>query len=359
MSNNLAYFGGGASWATLNHCRLIANAGRYGGGGASHCTLNHCTLSGNRATNYGGGACWGTLNNCVLTGNAVTAQSGSGGATSAGDDGESTLNNCTLAGNSTISPYGGNTGGAHRGTLNNCILYSNTAIMASFANYAGGTLKYCCTTPLAYGPGNFTNAPVFVDYAAGNLRLQSNSPCINAGTNYALATTDRDGRPRKVGGRVDLGAYEFQPGVSGGFIGYLEQYGLPSDGSADGADADADGLNNWQEWCCLTCPTNALSALRLLEPLARRRRCAGALGEHRRGDLSPVAEHEPVRVAVLPVTGDGSAWPGRQHQLPRHQRVQPGPAVLSRGRWGVSSRPAIRRRQPWCGDMTRVHGRCN
>ena len=30
------------------------------------------------------------------------------------------------------------------------------------------------------------------------------------------------------------------------------------------ADADADGLNNWQEWRCGTCPTNCLSALRLL-----------------------------------------------------------------------------------------------
>ena len=46
----------------------------------------------------------------------------------------------------------------------------------------------------------------------------------------------------------------------------LQQFGLPTDGSADLADADADGLNNWQEWRCGTCPTNANSALRLLSP---------------------------------------------------------------------------------------------
>ena len=52
----------------------------------------------------------------------------------------------------------------------------------------------------------------------------------------------------------------------GEFLGWLQQYGLPTDGSADATDPDADGLNNWQEWCCLTDPTNALSALRLLTP---------------------------------------------------------------------------------------------
>ena len=36
--------------------------------------------------------------------------------------------------------------------------------------------------------------------------------------------------------------------------------------SADATDPDADGHNTWQEWRCQTCPTNALSALRLLSP---------------------------------------------------------------------------------------------
>jgi hypothetical protein len=98
----------------------------------------------------------------------------------------------------------------------------------------------------------------------GNLRLQSNSPCINAGNNvYVSGTTDLDGRPRIVGGTVDIGAYEYQ----GPFNQWLQQYGLPTDGSADYADSDHDGLNNWQEWVCGTNPTNALSALRLVSAL--------------------------------------------------------------------------------------------
>ncbi len=116
------------------------------------------------------------------------------------------------------------------------------------ANPTPPFLNYCCTTLLpASGVGNMTNAPLFVNYAGGNLRLQSNSPCINSGNNaYVVGSTDLDGRPRIVGGTVDMGAYEFQPGVSGLFIGWLQQYGLSTDGSADYADTDGNGMNNWQ-----------------------------------------------------------------------------------------------------------------
>jgi hypothetical protein len=126
-------------------------------------------------------------------------------------------------------------------------------------------------TPLPRGIGNITLAPLFVDQAGGNLRLQSNSACINAGKNaYVADSTDLDGNPRIVGGTVDIGAYEFQtpsPMIS---YAWLQQYGLLTDGSADYTGPDGDGLNNWKEWRCLTDPTNALSVLRLLVPGADR-----------------------------------------------------------------------------------------
>jgi hypothetical protein len=245
--------GGGAHRGTLNNCTLTGNSGGYQGGGAYGGTLKNCWLAGNSARN-GGGVIASTLNNCTLTGNSASKVGG-------GASGGSWLNNCTLTGNSADSG-----GGVYFASLNNCIVYFNSA--PNGPNYAADriSLNYCCTTPMpTNGVGNITNEPLFVDYAGGNLRLQANSPCINAGFNaHAPGPTDLDGLPRIVRGTVDMGAYEYQG--SGSLISYawLQHYGLPTDGSADAMDPDADGHTTWEEWRCLTDPTNALSALRLL-----------------------------------------------------------------------------------------------
>jgi parallel beta-helix repeat protein len=257
ISNSAVGYGGGVSLSTLNNCTVTGNSASACGGGADASSLNNCTLRGNSAGG-GGGASWSGLNNCVLTGNS--ASWAGGGAYRV------MLDNCTVSGNSADSDGGG----VYGGWLANCIVYFNTApsgANCSLVYVSGGiSLDYCCTTLLpTNGIGNITNAPLFVDHAAGNLRLQSNSPCINAGNNaYQTTATDMDGNPRIVSGTVDIGVYEYQGTGSRISYAWLQHYGLPTDGSADDAHGDADGMNNWQEWVCGTCPTNPLSALRLI-----------------------------------------------------------------------------------------------
>jgi hypothetical protein len=258
--------GGGASGGTLYNCTLDYNSAAGSGGGATGCTLNNCILTGNSASTSsssgganatGGGATGCTLNNCTL---AYNSASTSGYFLNAygGGAAYSTLNNCILTGNSAVntiySPYYPPTGQGYGGaatycTLNNCIIFSNMVNNCSVCD-----LDYFCTTSLCW----FSN-PLLV--ASGSLRLEPNSPCINAGNNsYATIATDLDGNPRISGGTVDIGAYEFQSPVSRISYAWLQQYGLPISAATDAADPDGDGVDNWHEWLASTDPTNPLSS---------------------------------------------------------------------------------------------------
>jgi hypothetical protein len=154
--------------------------------------------------------------------------------------------------------------------LDSIIYYNESPFGSDNGFFAGGSVKYCCTTPLPNGSvASITNEPGFVDLTNGDLRLQSNSPCINAGMNLsAPVTSDIGGNPRIAGGTVDIGAYEFQSPASTVSYAWLQQYGLPMDDSSDTSDPDGDGLTNWQEWRAGTDPTNASSVLHVLSATA-------------------------------------------------------------------------------------------
>jgi hypothetical protein len=237
--------GGGAESCTLYRCTLTGNSANDVGGGADVCVLYDCTLTGNSTSGLGGGVESCTLFNSVLSGNTAFQSGGADGCT---------LYNCTLVGNYCNESGGGLGGGAGYSTLNNCIIYYNNG-----NNNFHSDLYYCCTAPLpADGWGNFTNEPAFASVASGDFHLQSNSVCINAGNNaYVIATNDLDDNRRISGGTVDIGAYEFQNPSSALSYAWLQRYGLTNNGSADYADPDGDGLNNWNEWLADTSPLNA------------------------------------------------------------------------------------------------------
>jgi len=195
-NNGASEYGGGAQGSTLLNCLVTANQSKNGGAGA-WVAFEDCVLSNNSAT-WGGAAYFGSLRNCLIISNSATVNGGGGWKSDF-------LIGCTVVGNTA----GGAGGGAYFCALRNCIVFYNAA--ASGQNHSDSTLHYSCTTPLPPGGvGNITNEPIFVDGLNGNLRLQPNSPCINAGNNaYVSGNTDLDGNPRIVCGKVDMGAYEF------------------------------------------------------------------------------------------------------------------------------------------------------
>ena len=157
---------------------------------SSNAIVANCLIASNTAFYNGGGAYQGTLNNCLVSSNGVTLSSGAAAACN------NNLNSCTVVSNSV---YGVSGTGQYRCMLTNCIVYYNAS-----GNCNGGTLCYCCTTPLASGAGNFAAAPQF--FADGH--LTSTSPCRGAGTNLVTGT-DIFGQPWL--NPPSVGCAEWQP----------------------------------------------------------------------------------------------------------------------------------------------------
>ncbi len=145
---------------------------------------------------------------------------------------EAYITNCTFFRNH--AQYAGGLYGDYIGPfVNNCILWGNTT------DWGGSSLEtkqisgvssidYSCVegwTGDLGGVGNIGDDPLFVDPDAGDCRLLSGSPCIDAADNTALPVdvlTDLDGNPRYVDDPttvdtgfgdppiIDMGAFEYQ-----------------------------------------------------------------------------------------------------------------------------------------------------
>ena len=255
ISNNTALgAGGGVYGSTLTACLVTGNSETSndgGGGGAAFSILNNCIISYNNAVDFGGGMNFGTATNCLIIGN--TTQYTGGGCANA------TIVNCDIIGNTANLAWGD----AAACLVDNCILYYNsvTNFYSNVSGFFGQNLNNSCTATNG-GGGNITNEPAFVNMAGGDFHLSSNSPCINAGKNsFVVGTNDLDGNPRIVGGTVDIGCYEYKSPASVLSYAWAQQYGLPTDGSADFLDSDGTGMNNWQKWIAGLNPTNPASVL--------------------------------------------------------------------------------------------------
>ena len=204
---------GGSAVGTHIHDNVTAEKG----GGVyflSDGSLDRCRLTRNRVTlsrGQGGGAYCdggGTIRNTAAFANSASR---SGGGIFC-EDGR--VSNCTVVRNEA-----GFAGGIHcydRGVVENSIVFENQGESHSGNWYyrgAFGGFRYSCLEPLAEGEGNFTNAPGFLSLHAGDLRLSSLSPCVDAGDQnpWMGSATDLDGNPRIMGDGVDIGACESGP----------------------------------------------------------------------------------------------------------------------------------------------------
>jgi hypothetical protein len=130
----------------------------------------------------------------------------------------STVTNCTFIGNS--ADYGGGMYSTSNSIPNvsNCIFWGDSP--DEIDNSASTSVVTYCDVQGGYiGTGNINADPCFVDANnpdpnLRNFRLSPESLCIDAGDpNYICGPdeTDLDGNPRVVGGRIDMGAYEYSP----------------------------------------------------------------------------------------------------------------------------------------------------
>jgi len=272
-----------ASDPLITDAVFIHNAASYGGGlfngfnELGNPVLMNVVFSGNQASEGGGMMGYyhssPTLTNVIFSGNRSTL---GGGGMRNWNHNSPILTNVTFAGNSTGTEgsaiYNGD---GSNPLLQNVIAWNNEsgnpgpaifnddayepctpAIRFSLVQGCnpGGVWNSVCganngnnlpdADPLFVAPQPAGNAPT----AAGNYRLQTASPAINAGDNAAdldgtgpltatlsAVPSDLDGNPRIVNTAVDLGAYEHQgfPCPAGGVV-YV--------------DADAPGPHTGASW---------------------------------------------------------------------------------------------------------------
>lgn len=187
----------------------------------------NCIFTGNTSLSSGAGVtnqnASPTFINCVFFGN--TSTDAPGGGMFNFNTAFPTLINCSFSGNR--SKRGQSIAGepSSSPTLINCILWGSNDELNDPA-----TVSYSIVQGGYSGTGNLNQDALFVDAAAGNLRLQACSPAINAGSDAANTTDkDLDAAARKVG-TIDMGAYEFQ--------------GTPRSVATFYKDNDGDGYGN-------------------------------------------------------------------------------------------------------------------
>ena len=179
------------------NCVVQNNHSETFGGGMYNGVAVNTSFIGNSADD-GGGMFYGKAINCLFDGNSALYNGGGLSSVQA--------YNCTVVNNHASMSIGG----MGWGVAYNTIFCSNSAPVA--ANYWSVSFSNSSSPDMTNSGvnGNIAAIPKFIDASSSDYRLAFNSPCINAGRNsYVTTSNDLDGNLRIVGGVVDMGAYEY------------------------------------------------------------------------------------------------------------------------------------------------------
>jgi len=233
-SGGAACFSGGAP--TLTNMAFKGNLASSGAGGAvlvqdsSAPTITGALFSGNQAVD--GGALASYSSSPVLTNIAMASNTASyrGGAVYV-NAGSPTLTNVSIGGNTGANGTALYVGNSATPLIANSIIWGNLPVGGAPISMQGEatavTITYSLVQGGAAGTGNLDADPLFLNVAAGDLRLAPGSPAIDAGLNAAVpegVTMDLSGAARLVDGdgdttaTVDMGAYEYGASAATAFL---------------------------------------------------------------------------------------------------------------------------------------------
>ena len=200
ITNNSAIFSGGQGGGIY----LVADSSNEI---AENVQIIQNLIFGN-ASDYGGGIYVGTGNGVIsFTNNTIADNNGSYGGSGVYLDiygaAIQSYNNLIIGAPGESALYGS----CQQGTA---VTLFNNDLSAPGAN---AIQTFNCDVIGNVGTnGNVSVNPLFLD-GTSNFHLQYGSPAVGAGDSSApnLPSTDLDGNPRLVNGKIDMGAYELQP----------------------------------------------------------------------------------------------------------------------------------------------------
>ena len=219
--NIVSVSGGGiycsGSSPTISRNTITGNGATGGNGGGIYCTSSSPVIANNViASNIRAGICCSASSAPLIANNTITGNSDSGVLCSSSSP---TIANNTIAGNVANDGGGINCYSSSATIVNTIIAFNSSGIYTSGTGspslrcncVLGNTAyNYSGLTDPTGTNGNLAVDPKLASSAYGNVHIQPDSPCVDAGDDTVVGSgwTDIDGQPRTTGAHVDIGADE-------------------------------------------------------------------------------------------------------------------------------------------------------